>query len=112
MAFPERRTVNVLCTILLFAVVLANAYVARGVLVIFTFAILFAYLIDPVVRFLRRHSFIFRNLRVPHGAEAYLLQQRPHRELSGSLRSRNCVADYASDSVRTQRYYVEDGALA
>lgn len=73
MAFPDRRTINVLCTILLFTVVLAIVYVARGVLVIFTFSILFAYLIDPVVRFLQRHSFIFRKLRGPHVAEAYLL---------------------------------------
>jgi predicted PurR-regulated permease PerM len=72
MAFPDRRTVNVLCTILLFTAVIAIVYVARGVLVIFIFAILFAYLIDPVVRFLQRHSFIFRNLRGPHVAEAYL----------------------------------------
>ena len=72
MEFPDRRTVNILCTILLFSVVLAIIYVARGVLVIFTFSILFAYLIDPVVRFLQRHSFIFRNLRGPHVAEAYL----------------------------------------
>jgi len=72
MAFRRRRTVNVLCIILLFAVVLAIVYVARSVLVIFTFSILFAYLIDPVVRFLQRHSFIFRNLRGPHVAAAYL----------------------------------------
>lgn len=72
MAFPDRRTLNVLGTILLFAVVLAIVYVARGVLVIFTFAILFAYLIDPVVRLIQRHSFLFRNLRGPHVAEAYL----------------------------------------
>ncbi|MGA7852565.1 MAG: AI-2E family transporter [Candidatus Acidiferrales bacterium] len=72
MAFPDRRTVNVLCTILLFTLVLVIVYVARGVLVIFTFAILFAYLIDPIVRFLQRHSLIFRNLRGPHVAEAYL----------------------------------------
>lgn len=72
MAFPDRRTINVLCTVLLFAAVLAILYVARGVLVIITFAILFAYLIDPVVRFLQRHSLIFKNLRGPHVAEAYL----------------------------------------
>jgi predicted PurR-regulated permease PerM len=40
----------VLRTILLFTLVLASVYVARGALVIFTFSILFAYLIDPVVR--------------------------------------------------------------
>ena len=72
MAFRGRRIVNVLCMILLFAVVLAIVYVARGVLVIFTFSILFAYLIDPLVRFLQRHSSVFRNLRGPHVAAAYL----------------------------------------
>ena len=52
MSFPDRRSANVLLTILLFAAVLAVAYVARAVIVIFCFAILFAYLIDPIVRFL------------------------------------------------------------
>ena len=72
MSFPDRRTVNILLTILLFAVVLALTYVARAVIVIFCFGILFAYLIDPVVRFLQRHSLLFKNLRGPHVAEAYL----------------------------------------
>lgn len=63
MAFPDRRTADVLLTILLFALVLAIFYVARGVIIIFTFAILFAYLINPVVRFLQRHSLFFKNLR-------------------------------------------------
>lgn len=72
MSFPDRRTVNILLTILLFVVVLALTYVARAVIVIFCFGILFAYLIDPVVRFLQRHSLLFKNLRGPHVAEAYL----------------------------------------
>src|SRR5215467_3206777 len=72
MSFPDRRTVNVLLTVLLFATVLAVAYIARAVLVIFCFSILFAYLINPVVRFLQRHSLLFRNLRGPHVVEAYL----------------------------------------
>jgi predicted PurR-regulated permease PerM len=72
MAIPDRRTTSVLLTILLFAVVLAVVYIARKVIVIFAFAILFAYLIDPVVRFLQRHSFFFKNLREPHILEAYL----------------------------------------
>lgn len=72
MSFPDRRTVNVLLTTLLFSVVLTVAYIARGVLVIFCFAILFAYLINPVVRFLQRHSLFLRDLRGPHIAEAYL----------------------------------------
>jgi predicted PurR-regulated permease PerM len=57
---------------LLFALALAIAYVARTVLVVFVFAILFAYLINPVVRFLQRHSLFFKNLRGPHIAAAYL----------------------------------------
>ena len=51
MAFP--RTLNVLLTTLLFAVAVAIVYVARTVIVIFAFSILFAYLINPMVRFLR-----------------------------------------------------------
>ena len=72
MAFPDRRTLNVLTTTLLFALALAIVYVARTVIVIFAFSILFAYLINPIVRFLQRHSLFFRNLRGPHIAEAYL----------------------------------------
>jgi predicted PurR-regulated permease PerM len=72
MAFPDRRTLNILLTTLLFTVVLAMAYVARGVLIVFAFAILLAYLIDPVVRFLQAHALFFRNLRGPHVLEAYL----------------------------------------
>ena len=72
MAFPDRRTWNVLTTALLFGVVLAIVYVARTVIVIFAFSILFAYLINPIVRFLQNHALFFRNLRGPHVAEAYL----------------------------------------
>ena len=63
MAFPDRRTLNVLLTTLLFAVTVAIVYVARTVIVIFAFSILFAYLINPIVRFLQRHSLFFKNLR-------------------------------------------------
>src|ERR1700677_767808 len=72
MVFPDRRTASVLLTILLFATTLAIVYVARTVIVIFAFSILFAYLINPIVRFLQRHSLLFRNLRGPHVLEAYL----------------------------------------
>ncbi len=72
MTFPDRRTMNVLLTILLFAVVVAVVYVARSVIVIFAFSILLAYLINPIVKFLQRHSLFFKNLRGPHVAEAYL----------------------------------------
>ncbi|MGC2467452.1 MAG: AI-2E family transporter [Candidatus Acidiferrum sp.] len=72
MVFPDRRTASALLTILLFAIVLAVVYVARTVIVIFAFSILFAYLINPIVRFLQRHSLFFKNLRGPHVLEAYL----------------------------------------
>jgi predicted PurR-regulated permease PerM len=68
----DRKTASALLTILLFAIVLAVVYVARTVIVIFAFSILFAYLINPIVRFLQRHSLLFRNLRGPHVLEAYL----------------------------------------
>ena len=68
----DSRTAKILVTILSFALILAIVYAARTVLVIFAFAILFAYLINPIVRFLQRHSLLFKNLRGPHVAEAYL----------------------------------------
>jgi len=68
----DSRTAKILLTILAFALVLAIVYVARAVIIVFAFAILFAYLIDPVVRFLQRHSLFFKNLRGPHVVEAYL----------------------------------------
>jgi predicted PurR-regulated permease PerM len=72
MAFPDRRTLNVLTTLLLFVLVLGIVYLARAVIVIFAFSILFAYLINPIVRFLQKHSLFFKNLRGPHVAEAYV----------------------------------------
>ena len=72
MAFLDRKTVNVLLTILLFASVLGIVYMARSVLAIFCLSILFAYLIDPVVSFLDRHSLLRRKARGVHIAEAYI----------------------------------------
>ena len=73
MALLDRRTAKILLTILVFVLVLALVYVARAVIIIFVFSILFAYLIDPAVRFLQRHSLFFKNLRGPHVLEAYLV---------------------------------------
>src|ERR1700691_4444141 len=72
MSFPDRRTSSILLTILLFVVGVELVYVARRVIIVFAFSILFAYLINPIVRFLQRHSLLFRNLRGPHVLEAYL----------------------------------------
>src|SRR5271170_4400404 len=72
MELLDRRTAKILITVLVFAAVLAIVYIARAVLVLFAFSILLAYLVNPVVRFLQRHSLFFKNLRGPHVAEAYL----------------------------------------
>jgi predicted PurR-regulated permease PerM len=72
MAFPDRKTVDVLLTTLLFAAVLGIIYLARTVLIVFCFSILLAYLIDPVVSFLDRYSFLHRKTRGIHIAEVYL----------------------------------------
>ena len=72
MAFPERGTADILLTILFFVLVCAAAYNARRVILLFLFAVFFAYLLDPVVKFLQRHSLFFRNLRGPAVVEVYL----------------------------------------
>src|SRR5215470_6458710 len=72
MAFPDRRTVNVVLTALLIVGVCAAVYCARRIILTFIFAILFAYLIDPVVKFLQRHSLFFRSLRGPAVVEVYV----------------------------------------
>ncbi|HWY71279.1 MAG TPA: AI-2E family transporter [Terriglobales bacterium] len=72
MAFPERRTADILLTILFFAMVCVAVYGARRIILIFVFAVFFAYLINPLVKFLQRHSLFFRNLRGPAVVEVYL----------------------------------------
>ena len=72
MRFPDRRTLSVLLTALLVALVSIVVYSARRILLLFIFAIFFAYLINPVVKFLQRHSLFFRNLRGPAVVEVYL----------------------------------------
>ena len=73
MAFPDRRTANILLTIALFAIGFALIYSARRILLIFFFSILFAYLLDPLVKWLQRHSLFFKSVRGPAVVEAYLV---------------------------------------
>src|ERR1700758_497447 len=72
MRFPDHRTLSVLLTGLLVALVSILAYSARRILLLFVFEIFFAYLVDPVVKFLQRHSLFFRNLRGPAVVEVYV----------------------------------------
>jgi len=72
MAFPERRTADILLTMLLFLGVCAAVYSARRIILLFVFAIFFAYLINPLVKFLQQHSLFFKNLRGPVVVEVYV----------------------------------------
>jgi predicted PurR-regulated permease PerM len=73
MKLLDRRTLTVLVTAIVVAMTLAIIYVARTVIVIFAFSILFAYLINPHVKFLQRHSLLFKNLKGPHIFQVYLV---------------------------------------
>ena len=73
MKLLDRRTLSVLVTVIAVAMVLAIIYLARTVIVIFAFSILFAYLINPHVKFLQRHSLLFKNLKGPHILQVYLV---------------------------------------
>jgi predicted PurR-regulated permease PerM len=73
MAFPDRRTVNIMLTILLIAAGTTLLYAARRVLLLFVLAILLAYLINPVVRFLQHHSLLVKDLRKPAILETYFI---------------------------------------
>lgn len=68
----DRRTINVLLTTPVFLVALALVYVARTILVLFAFSILFTYLINPAVRVLQRYSPFFKDLKGFHIFQAYL----------------------------------------
>jgi predicted PurR-regulated permease PerM len=72
MSFPDRRTTNVLLTIAFFLSLCGIIYSARRVLLVFVFAVFFAYLINPVVKFMQTHSLFFRNLRGPAVVEVYV----------------------------------------
>ena len=73
MKLLDRRTLSALVTIITVALALAIIYLARAVIVIFAFSILFAYLINPHVKFLQRHSLLFKNLKGPHIVQVYLV---------------------------------------
>lgn len=68
----DRRTIKILFTTLTFALAVVVVYIARTVFIIFVFSILFAYLMNPVVRVLQKHSLFFKDLKGPHILQAYL----------------------------------------
>lgn len=72
MSFPDRRTTDVLLTVALFVSIGVIIYSARRILLILVLAIFFAYLINPMVKFMQSHSLFFRNLRGPAVVEVYI----------------------------------------
>lgn len=72
MSFPDRRTTDVFLTIAFFALACAIIYSARRILLIFVFAVFFAYLINPIVKFMQTHSLFFTKLRRTAVVEVYL----------------------------------------
>jgi len=69
----DRQTARKFLTLLVLSLLTAGLYQARWVVLEFVIAVLVAYLLDPLVRFLQRHSLLFRNLRGPAVIEVYLV---------------------------------------
>src|SRR5947199_2049635 len=63
MIFFDRRTVSVLSTIVLFCLIAGLIYAAGRILVVFLFAIVFAYLLEPLVSLVQRRSKLSRGSR-------------------------------------------------
>ena len=63
MSLFDKRTVAVLSTIVLFALIAGFIYGARRILVVFLFAVLFAYLLEPLVSLVQRRSKLSRGSR-------------------------------------------------
>src|SRR5260370_1760722 len=73
MEFPDQRTASILSTILLFVVAGAFVYAARDVLIAFLFAILFAFLLDPLVSRLQSWALVSRGSRSMAILEVYAI---------------------------------------
>ena len=59
----DSRTGNVMTTIAVFAIAGAILYLARGAFFILLLSLLFAYLLEPAVEFVQRHSWLGRGDR-------------------------------------------------
>jgi AI-2E family transporter len=69
----DDRTGNVLTTAALFMAAAAIVYLARGAFFVLLLSLLLAYLLDPAVTFVQRHSRLGRNNRVWAIAQVYLI---------------------------------------
>jgi len=73
MSFFDKRTACVLSTIVLFALVAGFIYGARRILIVFLFAVLFAYLLEPLVSLVQRRSRLSRGSRSLAILQVYIL---------------------------------------
>jgi predicted PurR-regulated permease PerM len=69
----DDRTGNVLTTVAVFAVAASILYMARGAFFILLLSLLFAYLLEPAVTLVQRHSRLGRGSRTRAVAQVYLM---------------------------------------
>ena len=69
----DDRTGNVLTTVALFVVGAAILYLARGAFLILVLSLFFAYLLEPAVTFMQKHSRLGRKNRTLAIAQVYLI---------------------------------------
>lgn len=70
---PDDRTGNIVTTVALFLVAVAILYLARGAFFILLVSLLFAYLLEPTIAFVQRHSRLGRENRTWAIAQVYLI---------------------------------------
>jgi predicted PurR-regulated permease PerM len=73
MSFFDKRTASVLSTIVLFCLIAGFIYGARRILIVILFAILFAYLLEPLVSLVQRRSKFSRGSRSLAILQVYVL---------------------------------------
>jgi predicted PurR-regulated permease PerM len=73
MNFFDTRTASVLSTIMLFLLLVGFIYGARRILIVFLFAVLFAYLLEPFVSLVQRRSRLSRGSRSLAILQVYLI---------------------------------------
>ena len=69
----DDRTGNVVTTVALFAIAATILYIARGALLVLLLSLLFAYLLEPAVTWIERHSRLGRKNRTWAIVQVYLI---------------------------------------
>jgi predicted PurR-regulated permease PerM len=69
----DDRTGNVVTTVALFVIAATIVYIARGVFLVLVLSVLFAYLLEPAVTWIQRHSWLGRKNRTWAIVQVYLI---------------------------------------